>query len=304
MSVVVEPTEPMAAELEKRPTTARSTMLKSICKRLVNIRGSEKPMIWRPRLPCVISSVAERAIKYPSLSFSIQSPILIAYFSLLCKREGCGAQKITENSGNFFKKAANYVQKRLHSAALCDSMLVLWMQETQSGPFGPLFLLQISEKTRIARDTMKKVTETVRELALPVVEENGCKLWDVEYVREAGQWYLRIYIDKDGGVNILDCEAISRALSDILDEADPIESSYIFEVASAGAERPLKRASDFEQFMGSPVLLKTYKPVDGRKEFSGDLAGYDNGAVTLRIGEEEKRFEKDAVALVRLRCDF
>ena len=88
---------------------------------------------------------------------------------------------------------------------------------------------------------MKKVTETVRELALPVVEENGCKLWDVEYVREAGQWYLRIYIDKDGGVNILDCEAISRALSDILDEADPIESSYIFEVASAGAERPLKR---------------------------------------------------------------
>ena len=87
-------------------------------------------------------------------------------------------------------------------------------------------------------------------------------------------------------------------------KADPIESSYIFEVASAGAERPLKRPGDFEQFMGSPVLLKTYKPVDGRKEFSGDLAGYDNGAVTLRIGEEEKRFEKDAVALVRLRCDF
>ena len=137
---------------------------------------------------------------------------------------------------------------------------------------------------------MKKVTETVRELALPVVEGQGCKLWDVEYVREAGQWYLRIYIDKDGGVNILDCEAISRALSDILDEADPIESSYIFEVASAGAERPLKRHSDFEQFMGSPVLLKTYKPIDGRKEFSGDLAGFDNGAVTLRIGEEEKRF--------------
>ena len=110
--------------------------------------------------------------------------------------------------------------------------------------------------------------------------------------------------NKEGGVDINDCEAISRALSDILDEADPIESSYIFEVASAGAERPLKRPGDFEQFMGSPVLLKTYKPVDGRKEFSGDLAGYDNGAVTLRIGEEEKRFEKDAVALVRLRCDF
>lgn len=90
---------------------------------------------------------------------------------------------------------------------------------------------------------MKKVTETVRELAgSPWSEKNGCKLWDVEYVREAGQWYLRIYIDKDGGVNILDCEAISRALSDILDEADPIESSYIFEVASAGAGAPAQAA--------------------------------------------------------------
>ena len=151
---------------------------------------------------------------------------------------------------------------------------------------------------------MKKVTELVRELALPAVEEQGCTLWDVEYVREAGQWYLRVYIDKDGGVNILDCEAISRVLSDILDEADPIESSYIFEVASAGAERPLKRPGDFEQFIGSPVLLKTYKSVDGRKEFAGDLAGYENGDVTLRIGGEERRFAKEAIALVRLRCDF
>ena len=151
---------------------------------------------------------------------------------------------------------------------------------------------------------MKKVTETVRALALPVVEEQGCTLWDVEYVREAGQWYLRVYIDKDGGVDILDCEAISRRLSDLLDEEDPIESSYIFEVASAGAERSLKRAGDFAQFMGSPVLLKTYKPIDGRKEFSGDLVGYDNGAVTLCVGGQELRFEKEAVALVRLRCDF
>ena len=99
-----------------------------------------------------------------------------------------------------------------------------------------------------------KVTEQVAQFAEPVVQAHGCTLWDVEYVREAGQWYLRIYIDMDGGVNILDCEAISRALSDILDEADPIESSYIFGVASAGAERPLKRPGDFEQFMGSPVL--------------------------------------------------
>ena len=151
---------------------------------------------------------------------------------------------------------------------------------------------------------MKKVTETVRELALPVVEEQGCKLWDVEYVREAGQWYLRIYIDKDGGVNILDCEAISRALSDILDEADPIESSYIFEVASAGAERPLKRPGDFERFMGAEVLVKTYKNRDGRKEFAGTLAGFEDGAVLLDMGGETLRFEKNETALARLRVEF
>ena len=151
---------------------------------------------------------------------------------------------------------------------------------------------------------MKKVTDIVRELALPIVEENGCTLWDVEYVREAGQWYLRVYIDKEGGVNILDCEAISRPLSDALDEADPIETSYIFEVTSAGAERPLKRPSDFEQFMGSPIVLKTYKPRDGRKEFSGDLTAYDNGAVEMKVGGQVLRFEKEEIALVRLRCDF
>lgn len=151
---------------------------------------------------------------------------------------------------------------------------------------------------------MKKVTETVAELARPVVEANGCSLWDVEYVREAGQWYLRVFIDKEGGVDILDCENISRTVSDLLDEADPIEGSYVFEVGSAGAERPLKRPSDFEQFMGADVLLKTYKPRDGRKEFSGVLAGYDDGAVSLTVGGETLRFEKPEIALVRLRCDF
>jgi len=151
---------------------------------------------------------------------------------------------------------------------------------------------------------MKKVTEIVRELAEPVVVEHGCSLWDVEYVREAGQWYLRLLIDKEGGVDILDCEAISRRVSDLLDEADPIEASYIFEVGSAGAERALKRPSDFERFMGSPVTLKTYKPKDGRKEFAGTLAGYDDGAVELAVGGGTLRFEKDEIALVRLRVEF
>ena len=152
---------------------------------------------------------------------------------------------------------------------------------------------------------MKKITEIVRELAQPVVEENGCELWDVEYVREAGQWYLRLYLDKEGGVNILDCEAVSRKVSDLLDEVDPIDCSYMFEVSSAGAERPLKRPGDFERFMGSAVLVKTYKPKDGRKEFAGILAGYDSGAVILDTGTGEPiRFEKSDIALVRLRVEF
>ena len=116
---------------------------------------------------------------------------------------------------------------------------------------------------------MKKVTDIVWELAEPVVKENGCELWDVEYVREAGQWYLRLYLDKEGGVDILDCEAVSRRVSDLLDEVDPIESSYMFEVSSAGAERQLKRPSDFQRFMGEPVLVKTYKNRDGRRSSPG-----------------------------------
>lgn len=151
---------------------------------------------------------------------------------------------------------------------------------------------------------MKKVTDIVTELARPVVEANGCTLWDVEYVREAGQWYLRVLIDKAGGVDILDCEAISRTVSDLLDEADPIEGSYMFEVGSAGAERALKRPGDFAQFMGADILVKTYKPRDGRKEFAGVLAGYENGAVMLTVGEQTLRFEKDEIALVRLRCEY
>ena len=106
---------------------------------------------------------------------------------------------------------------------------------------------------------MSRITDKVSLLARPVVEEAGCTLWDVEYVREAGTWYLRVYIDKDGGVSIDDCERISRELDPILDEADPIPDSYVFEVGSAGAERELKRPGDFAQFMGSEVEVKLYQ---------------------------------------------
>ena len=151
---------------------------------------------------------------------------------------------------------------------------------------------------------MAKITELVAELAGPAVEEAGCELWDVEYVREAGTWYLRLYIDKAGGVDILDCERVSRQVSDLLDEADPIEGSYTFEVSSAGAERALKRPGDFARFMGSPVLVKLYKARDGRKEFAGVLSGYENGDVTVTVGEQSVTFAKAEVALCRLRIEF
>ena len=148
---------------------------------------------------------------------------------------------------------------------------------------------------------MQKVTDIVEQLARPVVERHGCELWDVEYVREAGEWYLRVYIDKEGGVWIDDCEQISRELDPMLDEADPIPNSYTFEVSSAGAERHLKRPQDFERFMGEPVLVRLYKPRDGVKEFPGVLKGYENGSVTIDFNGSEFTFEKNEIAVVRLR---
>ena len=153
---------------------------------------------------------------------------------------------------------------------------------------------------------MAKVTELVAALAAPIAEQNGCTLWDVEYVREAGQWFLRVYIDKPEGISINDCEAVSRPLSDALDEADPIEGSYTLEVGSAGAERALKRPSDFQQFLGSPVLVKLYRAREGRKEFAGYLKGYDEatGDVTVTLGSQDLVFPKKETALIRLRVEF
>ena len=149
-----------------------------------------------------------------------------------------------------------------------------------------------------------KITEQVASFAQPIVEANGCSLWDVEYVREGSERFLRLYIDKDGGVNINDCEAIARAVDPILDEKDPIPESYHFEVCSAGLERPLKRPGDFEKFMGSPILVKLYRPRNGLKEIPGILRGYEEGKVTVEAGKETITFEKSEVALVRPRVEF
>lgn len=147
---------------------------------------------------------------------------------------------------------------------------------------------------------MSKITDTVLALAQPVVEAEGCEIWGVEYVKEAGAWYLRVYIDKAGGVSIDDCEAVSRALDPVLDEADPIPTSYIFEVSSAGVERELKRPRDFEKFLGSQVEVRHYQPVEGAKAHTGTLRGYADGAVTIEINGAEKTYQKAQVAQVRL----
>ncbi len=149
-----------------------------------------------------------------------------------------------------------------------------------------------------------KVTELVAQFAAPLVEAAGCSLWDVEYVREGSERFLRVYIDKEGGVDIADCETVHRAIDPILDEKDPIAESYHFEVCSAGLERALKRPSDFARFMDSPIVVKLYRPRNGLKEIPGILRGYEDGRVTVEAGKETITFEKSEVALVRLRVEF
>ena len=149
-----------------------------------------------------------------------------------------------------------------------------------------------------------KVTELVAEFARPIVEAQGCELWDVEYVREGSEYFLRLYLDKEGGVDINDCEAVSRAVDPILDEKDPIPGSYHFEVCSAGLERVLKRPSDFQRFLGSPITVKLYRPRNGLKEIPCVLKEYDAGRLTVEAGKETITFEKSEVAQVRLRVEF
>ena len=150
---------------------------------------------------------------------------------------------------------------------------------------------------------MAKVTELVAGLAAPIAEENGCSLWDVEYVREAGQWFLRVYIDKEGGVSIDDCEAVSRKLSDLLDEADPIEQSYYLEVGSPGLGRKLTRPEHYEAVKGQKVSVKLFRANEnGTKEFSGILTGREGSTITVETENGTVNFEASAASTVRL-CD-
>jgi ribosome maturation factor RimP len=152
------------------------------------------------------------------------------------------------------------------------------------------------------REQYEQQTE---ELLLPIIESHGFELVDVEYVKEAGTWYLRAYIDKPGGITVDDCEVVSRAFSDILDEKDYIEDTYIFEVSSPGLGRPLKKDKDFARSIGEEVEIRTYRAIDRQKEFIGILVEYDKDTVTIEYEDETtQKFERNDIALIRLALHF
>ena len=152
------------------------------------------------------------------------------------------------------------------------------------------------------REIYEQKTEAI---LMPIVEEHGFELVDVEYVKEGGTWYLRAYIDKPGGINVDDCEVVSRSLSDILDEKDYIEEAYILEVSSPGLGRPLKKEKDFKRSLGEEVDVRTYRMIEKQKEFTGLLKDYDDATVTIEMEDGTlKTFEKSDIALIRLAFDF
>ena len=146
--------------------------------------------------------------------------------------------------------------------------------------------------------------QKTEELLKPIAEKAGVEIYDVEFVKEAGEYYLRAFIDKEGGVNIGDCEAVSRKLSDELDKEDFIEEGYILEVSSPGLGRTLKKDRHFQKSIGQEVEVKLFKPIDKVKEFTGILKGFDEKTITVTVDDEDKIFERNGIAKVRLTFDF
>lgn len=152
------------------------------------------------------------------------------------------------------------------------------------------------------RDVYEQKTEALLQ---PIVEEHGFELVDVEYVKEGSTWYLRSYIDKEGGITIDDCELVSRALNELLDAEDFIEDAYVMEVSSPGLGRPLKKEKDFKRSIGKEVEVRLYRAVDHQKEFVGVLTAYDETSFTIELEDETtKTFQREEVALVRLWFEF
>ncbi|MBQ5735333.1 MAG: ribosome maturation factor RimP [Lachnospiraceae bacterium] len=152
------------------------------------------------------------------------------------------------------------------------------------------------------RETYEMKTE---ELLKPIIAENNFELVDVEFVKEGSNWYLRAYIDKEGGITVDDCELVSRALSDLLDEKDFIDEAYILEVSSPGLGRPLKKDKDFVRSIGEEVEIKLFRAINKQKDYTGYLKAYDKDTVTIEDEDEnEMVFERSNIALIRLALDF
>ena len=152
---------------------------------------------------------------------------------------------------------------------------------------------------------METYEQKTEELLLPLVEKHQFELVDVEYVKEGGNWYLRAYIDKQGGITVDDCEIISRALSDLLDQHDFIEEAYILEVSSPGLGRPLKKEKDFARSLGEEIEVRTFRPINHQKEFTGILKEYDKEKIVIEAeNQETMEFDRSDIALVRLAFDF
>jgi len=152
------------------------------------------------------------------------------------------------------------------------------------------------------RETYEARTE---ELITPILDRMNFELVDVEYVKEGGTWYLRAYIDKEGGITVNDCEAVAREMNEILDREDFVEDSYVFEVSSPGLGRPLKKEKDYIRSMGREVEIRTYRAINREKEFYGILSAYDENTVTIKTEDgTEMTFEKSDIALIRLAFDF
>lgn len=149
-----------------------------------------------------------------------------------------------------------------------------------------------------------EIEQRSEALVLPILKECGFELWDVEYVKEGANYYLRVYIDKPGGITIDDCVTVSRAFEQSLDEEDFIADAYILEVSSPGLGRQLKRERDFERSIGSLVEIRLYQPLDGQKEWTGVLQAYDAETVTLELEDKELKLKRSDLALIRLAFDF
>ncbi len=145
----------------------------------------------------------------------------------------------------------------------------------------------------------KSIQQVVTELATPIVEGLNYELVDVEYVKEGSNWYLRIYIDKPGGIGIDDCQAVSEKISDVLDKKDPINQSYYLEVSSPGLDRPLKTERDFLKYKGELVEVKVFQPIDGKKVFEGELVGLVDNSIIINQNGKDIEFKRDEVAIVK-----